>query len=261
MEASILPIGGSDHWPVQVHFTNLDKPQNRPFRFEAFWTEHPSFMENIQNWWNQTTIRSDNIMYIIQQKLKIIKTNLKQWNKDTFGNIFQAKRELEEKMANLQQTLITEGPTEERNTQESTMQRQWEERLKQEETLRRQKSRVQWLKQGERNTSFFHKSTIQNRAFNRILSLKTADGDQVFSRDHIGSELNSYFTSLLREPLQDRSQAIQKILGAIPSLVTEDQNALLLREFTEQEIEETVFSMATNKAPGPDGFTIEFFKA
>eukprot|EP00253_Pinus_taeda_P032290 PITA_32290 len=166
-------------------------------------------MQNIQNWWTQATIRSDNIMYIIQQKLKTIKTNLKQWSKDTFGDIIQAKRELE----------------------------------------------------GERNTSFFHKSTIHNRAFNHILSLKSADGDQVFSRDHIGSELNSYFTSLLSKPLQDRSQAIKEILGSIPSLVTEDQNALLLRKFTEQEIEETIFSMATNKAPEPDGFTIEFFKA
>lgn len=203
MKASILPIGGSGHWPVQIHFSNLDKPQNRPFRFEAFWTEHPSFMQNIQNWWTQATIRSDNIMYIIQQKLKTINTNLKQWKKDTFGDIIQAKRELEVKMVNLQQTLITDGPNEEQNTQESIMQSQWEERLKQEKLLWRQKSRVQWLKHRERNTSFFHNSTIQNRAFNRTLSLKTADGDQVFSRDHIESELNSYFTSLLNEPLQD----------------------------------------------------------
>ena len=28
MEANILPIGGSDHWPVQLHFTNMIKPQN-----------------------------------------------------------------------------------------------------------------------------------------------------------------------------------------------------------------------------------------
>lgn len=135
VEAKILPIGGSDHWPVQIHFTNLDKAQNRPFRFEAFWTEHPSFMQNIQNWWTQTTIRSNNFMYIIQQKLKTINSNLKHWNKDTFGDIIQAKKELEVKMADLQQTLITEGSNEERNTQESILQRQWEERLKQEELL------------------------------------------------------------------------------------------------------------------------------
>ena len=36
-------------------------------------------------------------MYIFQQKLKSIKTKLKCWNKNTFGNIFQEKKELEEK--------------------------------------------------------------------------------------------------------------------------------------------------------------------
>jgi len=74
-------------------------------------------------------------MYIFQQKLKIIKANLKCWNKNTFGNIFQAKRELEEKMAGLQQTMIKDGPNEERLAQESNLQKQWEERLRQEELL------------------------------------------------------------------------------------------------------------------------------
>eukprot|EP00253_Pinus_taeda_P006668 PITA_06668 len=101
-------------------------------RFEAFWTEHPTFMENINNWWTQTTMRSDNIMYIFQQKLKTIKSNLKRWNKDTFRDIFQAKKELEEKMLLLQQTMITKGHDGERKAQETNLQRQWEERLKQE---------------------------------------------------------------------------------------------------------------------------------
>ena len=157
--------------------------------------------------------------------------------------------------------MIKEGPNDERIAQESNLQRQREERLKQEALLWRQKSRVQWLKQGERNTSFFHKSTIQHRAHNRILSLKKADGDQVYKREHIGSELNSFFTSLLSDPIQDRTRAINEIIAAIPNLVTEEKNSLLIREFTEQEIEETIFNMASNKAPRPDSFTIEFFKA
>lgn len=142
MEANILPIGGSDHWPVQLHFTNMNKPQNRPFRFESFWIDHPTFMQNIQSWWTQTSVKSDNIMYIFQQKLKIIKAKLKCWNKNTFGNIFQAKKELEEKMAGLQQTMIKDGPNEDRLAQESNLQKQWEDRLRQEELLWKQKSRA-----------------------------------------------------------------------------------------------------------------------
>ena len=32
--ASILPFGGSDHWPVQLEVKGIGTPSNRPFRFE-----------------------------------------------------------------------------------------------------------------------------------------------------------------------------------------------------------------------------------
>lgn len=116
---------------------------------------------------------------------------------------------------------------------------QWEERIRQEEMLWKQKSRVQWLKCGERNTSFFRKSTIQHRATNRILSLKKSDGTKVFTREQIGSKLNSYFNSLLIDLNPDRTQGINKVIDVIPPLVMEEQNSLLLREFTEQELKKS----------------------
>ena len=84
VEAKIIPSLGSDHWPIRLEIDMKKIQGKRPFRFEAFWTKHPSFMQNIQRWWTQATIRSDNIMYIFQQKLKTIKINLKRWNKNTF---------------------------------------------------------------------------------------------------------------------------------------------------------------------------------
>lgn len=44
-----------------------------------------------------------NNMYKFQQKLKYIKEEIKKWNKETFGNIFTDKRNLELKMEILQQ--------------------------------------------------------------------------------------------------------------------------------------------------------------
>jgi hypothetical protein len=46
-----------------------------------------------------------------------------------------------------------------------------EERFKQEEILWRQKSCVPWLKEGEKNIKFFHRSMIHRRFINHIMKL------------------------------------------------------------------------------------------
>jgi len=52
-------------------------------------------------------------MYQFQQKLKYLKTHIKIWNQETFGNIFQAQQNLNREMEQLQQNIITEGQNEE----------------------------------------------------------------------------------------------------------------------------------------------------
>jgi hypothetical protein len=43
--------------------------------------------------------------------------------------------------------------------------------------------------------------------------------------------------------------------------VSVEENNLLIRSFTEEEVREAVFQMEHNKAPGPDGFPAEFYQA
>eukprot|EP00253_Pinus_taeda_P015313 PITA_15313 len=54
---------------------------------------------------------------------------------------------------------------------------------------------------------------------------------------------------------------IDKVYQHIPKKVTREQNLALLRVITKEEVEEVVNKMAKNKAPGLDGFTIEFYQA
>jgi hypothetical protein len=43
--------------------------------------------------------------------------------------------------------------------------------------------------------------------------------------------------------------------------VSQEENDLLVRPFTMEEIRETIFQMEHNKAPEPDGFQAEFYQA
>ena len=89
-------------------------------------------------------------MYRFQQRLKNLKQHLKTWNKSTFGNIFQAQENLKQQMQTLQQQIRSQGLTEDLKTHEMLLNNQLAERREQEEVLWRQKSRIQWLKEGEK---------------------------------------------------------------------------------------------------------------
>ncbi len=52
---------------------------------------------------------------------------------------------------------------------------------------------------------------------------------------------------------------INKITQNIPKIITEEHNSLLIKPISMQEVEEAVQNMKEGKAPGPDGFTANFF--
>jgi hypothetical protein len=118
---------------------------------------------------------------------------------------------------------------------------------------------VHWLKEGERNTKFFHRTVIQRRHTNKITHLISNDGDVVHSHEDMENTLISHFQNLLTEPRADRQEAISKITRHVPSLVTPEQNAGLLRPITIEEVDQALQETPKDKAPGPDGFTSDFF--
>jgi len=82
-------------------------------------------------------------------------------------------------MKELQQQIIIEGCNEKTLAQEQCIHNQLEERRKQEEILWKKKSRIRWLKEGERNTKFFHRTTIQRRMHNTISFIQNPEGKRI----------------------------------------------------------------------------------
>jgi hypothetical protein len=69
----------------------------------------------------------------------------------------------------------------------------------------------------------------------------------------------SYYKNLLAEPPVDRSRAIDSILKNIPKEVTKEKNEALMRPITQEEVDQSLRDTPLGKAPGPDGFTSDFF--
>jgi len=172
MDSDILISGGSDHWPIIMNVAILGTPRNNPFRFEKFWLIHPEFTTKIKQWWSELIGIRGTKMFILQAKLKHIKTRLKSWNQEVFGNIFKEKKKLEEQLEQTHKEWIQGNINQETTNTEQKIMQDWQTRCQQEETLWKKKSRIQWLKEGEKNTKFFHRSAIDHKGANKILRIK-----------------------------------------------------------------------------------------
>lgn len=82
---------------------------------------------------------------------------------------------------------------------EKLQKRLWDEYQKvliQEELLWKQKARVNWLEHGDKNTRYFHTSTMIKRKRNIIEMLSRDDGSMVTDVEQLKSMVVEFFTKL-----------------------------------------------------------------
>lgn len=140
---------------------------------------------------------------------------------------------------------------------EARLRRELDEVLEQEELLWYQKSRVEWIKDGDRNTSFFHLSTVVRRWRNRIVSIKGDDNIWVHNKEEVQNIFVTYFENLFKD---DTGSVTHDLPISICSEFPHHHWSTLNRPYTKCEIEEVVQHMGSLKAPGPDGFQALFYQ-
>ena len=122
------------------------------------------------------------------------------------------------------------------------------ELLDSEEIKWHQRSKVQWLGLGDRNTNYFHTRASNRRRKNTISCIMEKEGNW---HDSIGGIVEYSSTYLTR---------ISEVLDIIPTKVTKEMNQLLIKEFTREEIEVALNQMHPIKALGPNGMSAIFFQ-
>eukprot|EP00253_Pinus_taeda_P018273 PITA_18273 len=102
---------------------------------------------------------------------------------------------------------------------------------------------------------------MANRSHNKISSIKDVEGQLLNTHEDIEAILVQHFRSIIEETILDRAHFIRDLTRHIPKLVTREDNFNLNRPVTEEEVSEVIKEMHNGKAPGPDGFNVDFFKA
>ncbi|KAG5631014.1 hypothetical protein H5410_002731 [Solanum commersonii] len=139
--------------------------------FENWWLTIEGFNEKVNEWWESFRF-SGKPDFVLVAKLKALKGKLKEWSKTIHGNLGAQKQNVLRQLTELEQIQEHRSLEEDEITTRLALTMEFENIAKRVEIAWRQRSRATWLKQGDRNTGFFHRTANAHRRMNTITKLK-----------------------------------------------------------------------------------------
>ena len=253
-----MPQGISDHSPMVVNILNSARRKGMPFKFYNCWTSIETFPHTVHSSWS--TPMEGNMQFQLFFKLKNLKFELKKLSKEFIGNAKLKADKAREDLYNCQKALDKSPSDYHLKDLEKSLHKDFLESIRIEEEILKQKSRVQWLEAGDKNTAFFHHSINNRRNRNRIVSLIQPNGIPTTTEGEAKEEAIRYFKSMLGSPTTNHYPGASILRNIIQKRISADHFNLMDNIPTYAEIKDTLFNIHSNKAPGPDGFNAFFFK-
>jgi len=249
-EVRHLIQAGSDHCPLLISTGGfVDSGRlNKPFRFQAAWTTHPQFEAVIQTNWSTS--------HHLVPKLHNLALALSCWNKASFGNLFQRKRKLWARIEGIQRRLAA-GSSPHLLKLEQRLRQELDQTLDQLALLWIQRARVEQIRDGDRNTKYYHLSTVIRQRYNRVSALLDGENRWCSNTNTIKQMIVDHFRALFSE--DDPAPTMDGLNGTAFPQIPADQLEILQTPFTNHDVLTALKGMQPLKAPGPDGFHALFF--
>lgn len=179
-----LRFEGSDHRPLLTYF-NADRPKKRGmFRFNRALTEQEEVTHLVDEAWNWTPIDS------VITKLNKCWRNIIKWAKE---KQIQSNLLIMKNQQALEKALTSPQPDSDLIASISAVLKR---AYLDEEQFWLQRSKIQGIIKGDRNTGFFHAATRTRRTINSIPVLEDAQGGAVYEEQEISRVISDYFTKI-----------------------------------------------------------------
>lgn len=105
--------------------------------------------------------------------------------------------------------------------------------LRAEETMWFQRSRALWLRDGDRNSTFFHQKAFHRKKKNTINSIHNEEGTEQTTFEDISKVIREYYTNMFSS---DGVGDMANTLDAVECRVTTQMNEMLAQPFSADEV-------------------------
>lgn len=189
-----LEFIGSDHCPLLLLFNCCDKKTPRSFKFESMWVTHDEFDDVVKHNWTVIANNGSYPLDVFLSNISHMKLALSSWSGEASPNNLKAINVLMDELR------ICNGNRGDENCKMKSLEiiEKVEALWDKEEMYWAQRSRVQWIKCGDRNSRFFHSSTIQRRERNKISRIQNSSGEWLDKEVDIGGCFKEHFVNLFQ---------------------------------------------------------------
>lgn len=174
----------SDHRPVIIQLEGGEAGRSTGqahycFKFEARWLQEEGCADLVQKAWLEAfQIGASNV----QMGLKDVATVLTDWNQNVLGDLEKRIKKVKKELAACLRANISDAMVQ----REQVLRYRLGKLEEQKDMYWKQRAHVEWLRQGDCNTSFYHAHTSYRRKINRIKRLQREDGGWV-EEDGLGN--------------------------------------------------------------------------
>lgn len=254
-----LGIAASDHSPILLH-TKPHFQKSKLRKFEKMWYHFPYCTKIIDTSWSQSSRGSPG--FTLHCKLTSTLSALLSWSKTQIGNLPAKIKQGEDLIQSLSSGIHSDTPpSSQLNSALEEARNNLEFLYECENSFWEQRAKINWKVHGARNTKFFH--VIVNKRFNRNLihNIQNYAGIWIDDPVEIKNMTFSYYSTMFNQETPDPSCLQELWSFPIPEhgflLLF---HRLLLLPPQDTEIEQAVFSLPKDSAPGSDGFHASFYQ-
>ncbi|GJT39899.1 hypothetical protein Tco_0939764 [Tanacetum coccineum] len=243
----------SEHSSAVLNIPRLSKAKPRPFKFSNILVHNTRFKDLVQDGWN--TPVSGFYMFKVVKKLKSMKKSFCKLLYD-HGNLHDKVKRLRYEVDQIQRDLDLDPSNVHLCEEEAAYVQAFNEALLMEERFLKKKAKIEWLRVGDSNTTYFHKMVKGRKSQNRIDVVSNDDGVR-FDGDQVPLAFVNHYASFLGQ----QGDSIPLITNDLFINILNPEVAFdMVRNVSPQEVKDDIFSMGDDKSPGPDGYTAALFK-
>ncbi|KAM0822584.1 hypothetical protein ACQ4PT_071403 [Festuca glaucescens] len=242
----------SDHCPLLFTSQAGFKPCRR-FRFENSWVKLDGFHEQVLASWNAPLFCYDAFERL---RIKFARTakGLAKWSGKLIGNLQLRALISSDLIQRLDEAMDCRRLTTDESQFRSFLKMNLLGISALQRSFWRQRSRVQWIREGDANTNFFHLKASARRRKNHITHVMH-DGIPVAYQQAKLDIFQTFFEDLLGTN-HPRSAALNFSELGVEQLDLQEMDS----PFSEDEVKAAIFELHPSKAPGPDGYTACFYR-